>query len=352
MASKNSFKFKHVQLYKNDRLGVGTFGVVCKARCDKLECAAKLLHPQYFDVTELDVSSGASVRKFHKEYDFLKQLRSPYIIQHLGRWIDPESRLPVLLMELMNENLTAFLKRHQGQLPYIIQVDICSDVSQALAYLHSNNIIHGDLSSNNVFIFAGRRARVSDFGMSKLAPRKESTKIYAPPPGTNPYMPPEASSPYYTEHEKLDIFSFGVLTLQIITGRPPNPVVIESRRKTPQLATEVEHRMGDIDFAPTSNSLLRVAISCMQDAKDNRPSAQELCTRLDMLKPGYKQHAEHLHVHSSTDHKVQPGYKQHAEHLHVHSSTDHKVQAEKVKKPKTFSMQPMFLCSPCTVGRY
>ena len=303
MASKplsrsDSFKYKHVQLYKNDRLGVGTFGVVCKARCDQLECAAKLLHQRYLDAAELDV------RQFHKECDLLEQLRSPYITQYLGRWMDPETRLPVLLMELMDENLTAFLKRHQGQLPYNIQVDICSDVTQALAYLHSNNIIHRDLSSNNILIFAGRRAKVSDFGMSKLAPqlnegvgmRNHHTLLA----GSDPYMPPEASSPHYTE--KLDVFSLGVLTLQIITGRFPNPdpmVIIQEGTNTPQLVGELRRRKEDIHLAPT-NFLLRVAISCMQDSKDDRPSAQELCTRLDELK-AEQQCAGDMCVYSSIE---------------------------------------------------
>ena len=307
MASKaklkksDSFKYKRVQLYKNDRLGAGTFGVVCKARCDQLECAAKLLHPRYFDITELDASSSVVLRKFHQECDLLEQLRSPYITQYLGRWMDPETRLPVLLMELMDENLTAFLKRHQGQLPFNIQVDICSDVAQALAYLHSNKVIHRDLSSNNVLISAGRRAKVSDFGMSKLAPENESTKIYTLL-GSCPYMPPEASSPHYTE--KLDSFSLGVLTLQIITGKFPSPdpmVIIPEGTKIPQLVTELERRKEDVNLVPPTNFLLRVAISCMQDSKDDRPSAQELCTRLDELKAeeDYKQCAGEMCVYSS-----------------------------------------------------
>ena len=61
------------------------------------------------------------------------------------------------------------LKRSQQSLAYYVQVDICHDIALAIAYLHSNDIIHRDLSSNNVLMIAGRRAKVTDFGMSKLA---------------------------------------------------------------------------------------------------------------------------------------------------------------------------------------
>ena len=286
----------------NDRLGAGTFGMVCKARCDQLECAAKLLHPQYFDVTE----GAETLQKFHSECDILEQLHSPYITQYLGRWIDPETQHPVLLMELMDENLTAFLKRHQGKLPYNIQVDICSDVAQALAYLHSNNIIHRDLSSNNVLMFAGRRAKVSDFGMSKLIPQNEGTKLpHTLLAGSDPYMPPEASSPHYTE--KIDAFSFGVLTLQIVTGKFPNPgpmVVIPDRMKPPQVVAEFERRNGDISLAPPNNKLLKVTLSCIQDMEDDRPTADNLCVWLRGLKAeqDYEQLSmEEQFLYSSTE---------------------------------------------------
>ena len=69
-------------------------------------------------------------------------------------------------MELMDESLTKFLERPEstGPLPYHSQLNICHDVALALAYLHSNGIIHRDLSSNNVLLIGeGSRAKVTDF---------------------------------------------------------------------------------------------------------------------------------------------------------------------------------------------
>ena len=102
-------------------------------------------------------------------------------------------------------------------LAYYVQVDICHDIVLAIAYLHSNDIIHRDLSSNNVLIMAKSRAKVTDFGMSKLAGAAPSMTPLTKCPGTLAYMPPEAldEPPVYTK--KLDCFSEGEIMIQVCT---------------------------------------------------------------------------------------------------------------------------------------
>ena len=135
---------------------------------------------------------------------------------------DSESRLPVLLMELLDESLTKMLECSQRSLAYHVQVDICLDIALAVAYLHSNDIIHRDLSSNNVLIIAKSRVKVTDFGMSKLAGAAPTTTPLTTCPGTLAYMPPEAlkEPPRYTK--KLDCFSDGVS----VHGLWPEPCLL------------------------------------------------------------------------------------------------------------------------------
>ena len=76
----------------------------------------------------------------------------------------PTHRLPVLLMELCDQSLTTFLERSPGPLSYHIQINICHDIALALVYLHSNGLIHRDLTGNNVLMIAGTRAKITDFG--------------------------------------------------------------------------------------------------------------------------------------------------------------------------------------------
>ena len=142
------FHYQKVKLLKTEQLGIGSYGAVCKAMCDDLPCAAKILHPALFQFTA--PGSTSIMRKFEQECCLLSAMKHPHIVQYLGTYHDPESRLPVLLMELMDESLTRFLKRSHKPLPYHTEVNISLDIALALSYLHSNGIIHRDLSSNNV----------------------------------------------------------------------------------------------------------------------------------------------------------------------------------------------------------
>ena len=128
------------------------------------------------------------MERFHQECRFLESIRHPNIVQYLDMTRDPESKLPVLLMELLDESLTKMLDRSQQPLALNIQVDICHDIALAVAYLHFNDIIHRDLSSNNVLIIAGRRAKVTDFGMSKLAGAAPTVTPLTMCPGTLAYI--------------------------------------------------------------------------------------------------------------------------------------------------------------------
>ena len=280
-----------VQVYSEETLGVGSYGKVCKAKCGQLPCAAKLLHDTMFGTNDPGISKF--VERFEQECRFLKAIKHPNIVQFLDSFRDPRSRMLVLLMELMDESLTRFLERSTGPLPYHTQLNICHDVALALAYLHSNDIIHRDLSSNNVLLIGeGSRAKVTDFGMSKFEGMNPRMTPLTMCPGTTAYMPPEAlvTPPRYSN--KLDCFSHGVLNIQIVTRQFPNPgdvtVTIQDARfptgRVVVFVPESERRKKDIDLVDPNHPLLPLALHCLKDDDTERPSADELCGRLATLK--------------------------------------------------------------------
>ena len=179
----------NVRLLRNDTLGSGSYGVVCKAMLGQCLCAAKLLHPIFFQSNDPGIVTTR--RRFEQECQFLNDMNHPHIVEYLGTSHDPDSGLLVLLMELMDESLTHFLERSQQPLAFHIEVDLCHDIAQALVYIHSKDIIHRDLSSNNVLLLAGR-AKITDFGMSKLLEANRRMTPLTMCPGTLAYMPPEA----------------------------------------------------------------------------------------------------------------------------------------------------------------
>ena len=291
MAVARELSYGAVEVYDEETLGVGSYGKVCKAKCGQLPCAAKLLHDTMLGNN--DPGERKFVEQFEQECRFLMMIKHPNIVQFLGTVRDPRSQRLAILMELMDESLTRFLERSTGPLPYHTQFNICHDVALALAYLHSNDIIHRDLSSNNILLIGeGIRAKVTDFGMSKLegmSPRMTPLTLC---PGTQAYMPPEAlvTPPRYSN--KLDCFSHGVLTIQIDTRRFPNPGDAHKHVEVPgysggQLLVqlpEIERRKKDIDLVDPNHPLLALALHCLKDKDTERPSAGELCERLVTLK--------------------------------------------------------------------
>ena len=191
--------FKTVILFKDQILGIGSYGAVCKAKCDDLLCAAKIIHRTLFDPTALHQIAPhrehrLPIRRFEQECKFLSTVRHPNIVQYLGTHQDPDTGLPVLLMELMDDSLTHFMESSPQPIPYHIQVNVCHDITLALSFLHSNGIVHRDLSSNNVLLIGNVRAKVTDFGMARLGDQnpRVSQLTFTMCPGTDVYMPPEA----------------------------------------------------------------------------------------------------------------------------------------------------------------
>ena len=283
-------RYGSVEIYIDNILGVGSYGKVCKGKCGQLPCAVKLLHDTMFQHGDPGIHSF--LRRFEQECQFLSSIKHPNIVQYLGTITNPESGRPVLLMELMDESLTKYLERSTGPLPFYTQVDICHDVALALAYLHFNAIIHRDLSGNNVLLIgAGSRAKVTDFGMSKLVDINPHMTPLTQCPGTSAYMPPEAliKPPNYSS--KLDCFSFGVLGIQIVTRKFPNPGDASMYIKDPKYPTgrllmqfpEIDRRKEDIDLISPDHPLLPIALRCIKDWDEERPSADELCEQLSSL---------------------------------------------------------------------
>ena len=200
MAQRKQTGFKTVQIFKDQTLGIESYGKVFRAKCDDLLCAAKLIHETLFadptaqQLTVLQKEHRLPMRRFEQECEFLSTIKHPNIVQYLGIYQDPNTCLPALLMELMDDNLTHFLERSPQLILYHIQINICHDIIFALSFFHSNGIIHRDLSINNVLMISNVRAKVTDFGMARLGDQNpQATQLtFTTCPGTDVYMPPKA----------------------------------------------------------------------------------------------------------------------------------------------------------------
>ena len=286
------YGYQNVVIHTAHVLGSGAYGNVVKATLDKKPCAAKILHRVFIDSKDPGLSDFIS--RFEQECQILRNLKHPNIVQFLGVVQDPTTNKPILLMEVMEDSLTHFLESSPTDIPYHVQVNISHDIALAVAHLHRNGILHRDLSSNNILLNASHQAKVTDFGMSKIAasnPSMTRSKV-TQCPGTLVYMPPEALRPQPRYSDKIDTFSIGVLLLQIVTRKFPAPTAASTTREDPSSAwgeidvpiPEVERRKSDIEKVPAYSGFLPVVRDCLKDKSKDRPTAAQLCHGLGQLK--------------------------------------------------------------------
>ena len=234
-------------------LGRGGWGEVRVARFHGLEVAAKVLHEA--------IISEYNVSLFSREMNIASKIRHPNLLQFIGATTEGN---PMILTELMPTSLRKELET--GGLAYPAILSISLDVACALNYLHlfkPHPILHRDVSSANILLqicgSSGWRAKVSDYGSANLQPLIGRTTN----PGNPVYSAPEAGNP--KEHSpSMDVFSYGVLLIEMITRRIPLP----------------EERVGLID------SIRRVSFKslverCLIVEYRHRPTMNDIITELN-----------------------------------------------------------------------
>ena len=276
---------------QDTQLGSGSFGEVWKGTRSGSPCAVKVLHGVSLFLPLHGSVSNERQKRFESECKFLEQLKHRNIVRYLQRYIHPGSGTTMLAMELMDENLSTFLTRqrktHGERLGKCIQVKLSKDVAQALDYLHSFPVVHRDLSSNNILLSTQTVncrsvcAKVSDFGISRLIDNERFDKTLSTlAPGTKGYMPPESWISHSKYNEKFDIFSFGVLVVQIITTLPPSPSdrIDNSNKVVPEVKRREDHL-----FQMQGHPVQGLVSHCLRDNKDERPAASKICCTLQQL---------------------------------------------------------------------
>ncbi|MBA0603326.1 hypothetical protein Gorai_003476, partial [Gossypium raimondii] len=196
-----------------NKLGEGGYGPVYKG---------ELLNGQEIAVKRLSRSSNQGLEEFKNEVNLTAKLQHVNLVRVLGICTENEEKM--LVYELMlNKSLDFYLydpfKRHL--LDWRKRVSIIEGVTQGLLYLqeYSNyTIIHLDIKASNILLDSEMNPKISDFGMAKFFKKDELEAKTNRIVGTYGYVPPEyVKNGIYST--KYDVYSFGVLLLQIISGK-------------------------------------------------------------------------------------------------------------------------------------
>ncbi|GAV84215.1 Pkinase domain-containing protein, partial [Cephalotus follicularis] len=263
-------------------IGCGGFGTVYKLAMDD---------GNIFALKRIVKMNEGFDRFFERELEILGSIKHRYLVNLRGYCNSPTSKL-LIYDYLPGGSLDEVLHDRSEQLDWDARLNIIMGAAKGLAYLHhdcSPRIIHRDIKSSNILLDGNLEARVSDFGLAKLLEDEEShiTTIVA---GTFGYLAPEYMQSGRAT-EKTDVYSFGVLVLEVLSGKRPtdasfiekglnivgwlNFLVIENRQR------EIVDLNCEGVQAESLDALLSVATQCVSSNPEDRPTMHRVVQLLE-----------------------------------------------------------------------
>ncbi|GAB4834839.1 LRR receptor-like serine/threonine-protein kinase FEI 1 [Ancistrocladus abbreviatus] len=263
-------------------IGSGGFGTVYKLVMDD---------GNVFALKRIVKLNDCFDRFFERELEILGSIKHRHLVNLRGYCNSPLSKL-LIYDFLPGGSLDEALHERSEQLHWDTRLNIILGAAKGLAYLHhdcSPRIIHRDIKSSNILLNGNLEARVSDFGLAKLLEDEEShiTTIVA---GTFGYLAPEYMQSGRAT-EKTDVYSFGVLVLEVLSGKRPtdasfiekglnimgwlNFLISENRQR------EIVDPHCEGVQVESLDALLSVAIQCVSSAPEDRPTMHRVLQILE-----------------------------------------------------------------------
>ncbi|XP_052303477.1 MDIS1-interacting receptor like kinase 2 isoform X14 [Populus trichocarpa] len=269
-------------------IGTGGYGVVYKA---VLPSEQVLAVKKFHQTPEVEMSS---LKAFRSEIDVLMGIRHRNIVKLYG--FCSHAKHSFLVYEFVERgSLRKVLNEEEqsAKMDWDKRMNLIKGVANALSYMHhdcSPPIIHRDISSNNVLLDSEYEAHVSDFGTARLLmPDSSNWTSFA---GTFGYTAPELAYTMKVD-EKCDVYSFGVLTLEVMMGKHPGDFIsslmlsASTSSSSPIGHNTVLKDVLDQRLPPPENELAdgvahvaKLAFACLQTDPHYRPTMRQVSTEL------------------------------------------------------------------------
>eukprot|EP01114_Cavostelium_apophysatum_P001924 TRINITY_DN11689_c0_g1_i1.p1 TRINITY_DN11689_c0_g1~~TRINITY_DN11689_c0_g1_i1.p1 ORF type:complete len:869 (+),score=234.42 TRINITY_DN11689_c0_g1_i1:97-2703(+) len=251
-------------------LGKGAFATVELASYLGTEVAVKIL-----------TTSDPELRKYlAREVSMLRSLHHPNIVQFIGS--SEDERKIYLVMEYVSRgSLRKTLKNHSIPLVWHTRVKFAVECARAIAYLHSKDVIHRDLKSKNLLIDNNMVCKVCDFGLARVMDsikRKDKMMTIV---GTDEWMAPEVTLGMDYDY-KADVFSFGVVLVELITRTAIKNTFKRSVREYFAFPVEQFREVAKgIEGCPAE--FAELAVACVDNEPKNRPTFLDIIKKLSDL---------------------------------------------------------------------
>ncbi|XP_057737394.1 MDIS1-interacting receptor like kinase 2-like [Arachis stenosperma] len=232
----------------------------------------------------LDVES---IKSFQSEVEAMRETRHRNIVKLYG-FCSNKTHTFLIYEYLDRGNLAEMLGNDIKalELDWPKRVNIIKGVAHALSYMHHDHtppLIHRDISSKNILLSSNLEARVSDFGTARFL--KPDSSIWTSFAGTYGYAAPELAYTMVVT-EKLDVFSFGVLALEVISGKHPGDVVLHLKASSESNINMIEVLDPRLSH-PTNEHILKelttianISLSCLQTSPQSRPTMRSIARLL------------------------------------------------------------------------
>ncbi|XP_040986721.1 probable LRR receptor-like serine/threonine-protein kinase At1g56140 isoform X4 [Juglans microcarpa x Juglans regia] len=266
----------------SNKLGEGGFGPVYKGTLNDGRAVA---------VKQLSLASHQGKNQFVAEIATISAVQHRNLVKLHGCCIDGDERL-LVYEYLENRSLDqALFGKRSLSLDWPTRFNICMGIARGLAYLHEESrlrIVHRDVKASNILLDSDFIPKISDFGLAKLYDDKKS-HISTRVAGTIGYLAPEyAMRGHLTE--KVDVFSFGVVALEIISGRPNSDSSLDEERfYLLEWAWHLHENKRDIELVDSKlatygeeevKRVIGVALLCSQASPMLRPSMSRVVAML------------------------------------------------------------------------
>jgi len=257
------------QLVQQELLGSGRYGEVWRMSYGDKIYAGKIIHKTLLPDMSID-----QINQFVADIESVSAIFSSYDHPNIETFFTVAQATadgpPIMLTELLPDNLNSFTVKMKGKLPINEQIDLCLGMARGVQFLHDNEVIHNNLHGANILITPEGQAKIGDYICPQITELNEKTTSHH-----KTYISPEAKKDTALCSKPSDIYSLGILFLQVATQTPPIPLEDDE-------LIEVQKYKSQLDDI-TGNPLLPLILQCI-NILPVRPSIGQLCSRINITK--------------------------------------------------------------------